>query len=156
MRNRNAFSGALKVPFMDICCWPDCEDVAGEELPLCGTHAAAVWWSEQQWRMRLAPDVLQPVVVTNAKPNIVYYVKLPGDMIKIGTTSNLAQRLRSLRVDSDAVLATEPGDRQLEAMRHAQFKSCRIGTRENFKPTEELLSHIDMIARHAESPQLTG
>ena len=69
---------------------------------------------------------------------LVYYVQF-GDRIKIGTTIDLPWRLHD--VPCDAVLATEPGDRQLEHQRHEQFAEFRI-YREWFRPGRPLMDHI--------------
>ena len=87
---------------------------------------------------------------------VVYYVALPGDMVKIGTTVNLAGRLAQLRLDDDAVLATEPGTYPLERARKREFAEYRIGKRENFTRGERLLSHIDMLVRHYGPPTITN
>lgn len=74
-------------------------------------------------------------------PGIVYYL-LRGSLIKIGTTIRPKKRFDTLM--PDAVLATEPGDRELESARHTQFASHRDPTvgREHFKPGRQL---IDLI-----------
>lgn len=49
---------------------------------------------------------------------LVYYV-LRGGLIKIGTTTQLRQRLVALKIDE--LLAVEPGSYDLERRRHAEF-----------------------------------
>lgn len=75
---------------------------------------------------------------------VIYYVRI-HDYIKIGTTIGIKQRLDGLRVSEDALLATEPGSYELEKKRHEQFKHLRIGKRENFRPTLELIRHIESV-----------
>jgi len=83
--------------------------------------------------------------------NVVYYIGVEGDdHVKIGTTKNLAARLRSLstaRADGDrlTVLATEPGTYDLEQRRHAQFADTRAHG-EWFKLSPALQDHIDRLA----------
>lgn len=77
--------------------------------------------------------------------SVVYYVRL-GDHVKIGTTVNLAQRIRSFYVEQDSVLATEPGSYDVESYRHRQFAAERIDKgRELFNPSPRLLRHIDRM-----------
>jgi hypothetical protein len=79
----------------------------------------------------------------DASPGIVYYI-LRGPLIKIGTTTRPRKRFDTLM--PDAVLAIEPGDKELERLRHTQFVSLRdpdVG-REYFTPGRDL---IDLILR---------
>jgi hypothetical protein len=78
---------------------------------------------------------------------VVYYVRLAEDVIKIGTTVYLPQRMAGLRIISrDQVLAAEPGDQKLEKKRHRQFAHLRYHhLREDFQPAEDLLKHITAV-----------
>lgn len=87
--------------------------------------------------------------------SVVYYVRI-HDYIKIGTTTNLTQRLGTLRVNESEVLATEPGNKGLENIRLKQFAKFRIGRRENFVPAKKLLAHIDEVLRINGAPTITG
>lgn len=89
-----------------------------------------------------------------AEQSVVYYVRI-GDHVKIGFTVNMKQRLNGLRVDVDAVLATEPGGRELEKQRHREFANERVSKRENFNPSRRLLAHIDSIREKHGEPQIT-
>lgn len=84
--------------------------------------------------------------------DVVYYVNTKPGIVKIGTTKNLYSRMYALRVSPDDVLAAEPGDRQLEAMRHKEFAELRISRREDFHHTDRLQSHIDMIVAQFGKP----
>lgn len=82
--------------------------------------------------------------------SVVYYVRL-GDHVKIGYTINLGARINGLRVDRDALLAVEPGWREVEDQRHEMFAAERQGRRENFNPSRRLLLHIEAVrARHGD------
>ncbi|MFE2710604.1 hypothetical protein ACFXKI_01085 [Streptomyces mirabilis] len=75
---------------------------------------------------------------------IVYYI-LRGDFIKIGTTTRPTSRFDTLM--PDAVLATEPGDVELEKKRHEQFAATREMTvgREYFRPEAALINLIHRL-----------
>lgn len=88
------------------------------------------------------------------RQSVVYYVRI-HDRVKIGYTGNLKQRLSGLRVDPDALLATEPGGREQEAIRHAQFADERYGKREDFNPSRRLLEHIAQVKTLHGDPVLT-
>jgi hypothetical protein len=90
-----------------------------------------------------------------AEQSQVYYIRM-GDHIKIGYTQNLKERLTGLRVDVSDVLATEPGGRAKERERHLQFADIRIGRRENFERTADLLTHIAKVRRENGKPIITG
>jgi hypothetical protein len=79
------------------------------------------------------------------KPGVVYYVRLSGHRIKIGRTTDLKTRMKSMRVQPHDVLAAEPGGAALEADRHKEFADIRHGRLEDFDATPELLSHIESI-----------
>ena len=74
---------------------------------------------------------------------VVYYLRV-GQLIKIGYTSDLPQRLRAYPPDT-LVLATEPGDMSLEQQRHRQFSWHRVAGREWFDPAPPLLRHINSL-----------
>lgn len=85
---------------------------------------------------------------------VVYYVRI-HDRVKIGTTANMRERMHILLPDE--VLATEPGFRELESLRHAQFAHLRIkGPGERFAPAEDLMSHIRMLNMHFGPAEMTG
>lgn len=70
--------------------------------------------------------------------NVVYYIRF-ADRIKIGTTGDIRGRMTAL--PHDELLATEPGDRHLEAVRHNEFKHLRL-TGEWFRAAPDLLEHV--------------
>lgn len=80
-------------------------------------------------------------------PGIVYYI-LRNNLIKIGTTVRPKQRFDDLM--PDAVLATEPGNEELERVRHKQFHSIRYDLScEYFHPDPALINHIRQLrAKH--------
>lgn len=74
---------------------------------------------------------------------VVYYISW-ADRIKIGFTTRLAERLRSIY--HDEVLAVEPGSLELERTRHQQFVGYRIANqREWFSDGAALRFHINTI-----------
>ena len=78
---------------------------------------------------------------------IVYYLRLPDGLIKIGTSAEPLDRLARHRRDKGAtdVLAIEFGGRALERERHEQFAHLRDGRHEHFAPEPDLLAHIDYL-----------
>lgn len=83
-----------------------------------------------------------------ATVSVVYYLRLGPFVVKIGTTTNLHQRVRQLRSEMQYVMATEPGGRDLEHKRHVQFAEERINRRrEDFSLSSRLQEHIDLL-RH--------
>ena len=73
----------------------------------------------------------------------VYYV-LVGEKVKIGYTANLTQRLRAYPPDAE-LLATEPGDKELERTRHQQFREYLTHGREWFAPGPALREHVESL-----------
>ena len=66
-------------------------------------------------------------------PPLVYYARR-GDLIKIGTSIKLRQRMVTLKIDE--LLAVEPGSYNLEAQRHEQFADDQVIIKRRGKPNE--------------------
>lgn len=81
-----------------------------------------------------------------AKNMVVYFIVFPfSDDIKIGTTVNLEQRLRTFRtVAEPTVLCITPGGYELERELHVRFAAYR-GYGEYFHPNPELMDLIQDI-----------
>lgn len=69
---------------------------------------------------------------------VVYYIRTCC-RIKIGHTIDLTRRMAEL--SPDEILATEPGDRELERARHQQFAAYRVRG-EWFRDSPALAAHI--------------
>lgn len=157
----------------DGCCWPGCDRADWHEeasdIPLCTPHFIKVGDAfAKEMQIRLLSPVswdsteraeksrrrLEARAQAIREQAVVYYVRI-HDCIKIGYSTNLKARLSTLRVDDDAVLATEPGGRELEALRHQEFADLRIGRRENFKPVDRLLRHIEHVREVCGEPNIT-
>ena len=129
-----------------------CEAKPAEDMPfpICARHAIQVTVAVQEFSTKrlLASSVdHRRIRQQRERGSVVYYVELPGDRIKIGTTINLPQRLDALRVGREAILATEPGGLTLERQRHRQFDAYRIGKREDFRDVPMLREWITEIKR---------
>jgi hypothetical protein len=84
--------------------------------------------------------------------NVVYYIGNPDtQLVKIGTTSDLRQRMYDLtyRRPNLLLLATEPGTYPLETKRKRQFKMLNepmvSGETEWFRKAPLLMEHIGKI-----------
>lgn len=161
---------------LTVCCWPDCFAEAGHpDVPLCEAHfreAGMAWLRDNIELVREVAGVASQDIMFDrvrrdaeaARPArealwaqeraereagaVVYYVQI-HDRIKIGFTTNLRQRVADLRLDQAAVLATEPGGRDVEYRRHHQFAEERYGRREDFAPSDRLLAHIETLRASA-------
>ena len=96
---------------------------------------------------------------TNTRPArdgaVVYYIRFAEDAVKIGTSTNVHHRLRTMYRRPEDLIVTEPGDQRLEALRHKQFAADKIdwpGSREVFRLSPELQSHLDMLIKHQANP----
>lgn len=92
----------------------------------------------------------QPGTAWNVKPGrhapVVYFIR-NGNRIKIGTTTDLNQRVRRLALRHQNVALIIAGSRDTERAMHRRFTSLRIGTTEWFRDAEPL---TEFIAHHAE------
>lgn len=113
-------------------------------IPVCEQHRRSLaleahhqFWDNHPLKN---PASIRPTRV----PEIVYYVtNRPAGEIKIGTTTKLRERVRSLRNARPGVLlaATEPGGHGIEMARHKRFAEYRIDggkEREWFRATSDL------------------
>jgi hypothetical protein len=147
MRNDTYRDAVGKVCGVQLHSGDTCEAKPGEDMPfpICNRHAIQVALAVRT----VAATALLNDGVNHGKMrrdleqgSVVYYVALPGDRIKIGTTTNLPQRLNALRADRAWVLATEPGGVTVERRRHQQFAQHRIGQREDFRDVPALREWI--------------
>lgn len=116
------------------------------------TVTAAVKMGRQRHEREERPVEFEPEARTSLVTGpVVYYVRR-GNLIKIGTTRQLRQRMNSLMPDE--ILALEPGDQTTEASRHRQFAALREDPRgEHFFPGAALLEHVARVrSRHGAPP----
>jgi Meiotically up-regulated gene 113 len=78
----------------------------------------------------------------------VYYLMVGPTTVKIGSTRNLAERIKQLRSDLQYVVAVESGGFDLERQRHKDFADERIGRREDFQLSDRLKTHIEALQPH--------
>ena len=138
------------------CCIPECTKPVpiSWELPVCQScgvkialthlHDAARYDAVMAERRRDRTVAEEAKKAERERTSFVYYVRLDDQRIKIGYTSRLRQRLGALRVHPSALLAYEPGGREVEKARHEQFADDRLDTRlEDFIPSRALMAWID-------------
>lgn len=79
--------------------------------------------------------------------DVVYYLRLPDGLIKIGTTNRPLTRIaeHGRKSGSTDVLAVEFGGRALERERHVQFAADRVDRHEHFNPSPALMAHISSL-----------
>lgn len=136
----------------------------GMPFPVCGRHAAQLYRhlvklmgeydSQPLARMQMFVDAIeeQRAAAHNKaarRPPVVYYVQV-GELIKIGHTSLLRQRMASYPPIS-RLLATEPGGVALERQRHQQFAELLCHGDEWFSPAPTLLDHINALRAKADA-----
>ena len=87
--------------------------------------------------------------VTAAKTPVIYFIRAATGHIKIGTATDLKERLSNLQAGNPmplTVLAVVPGKRAEERALHAEFAEYRAAG-EWFKPVPELLARIEALLR---------
>lgn len=136
-------------------------------FPLCFDHAFEVYLyvhSDITYHLRSIHDTMaahekgptpeqkKKAEELRVQRSVVYYVRIE-DYIKIGFTENMTERMKQLRVEWSAVMATEPGGREKERERHEQFADIRRGRKENFEKSPDLLTHIAKVRREHGAPK---
>jgi hypothetical protein len=148
------------------CAMPDCLTLVPptSELPVCsacGVKIAVAHLHEASRYEAVAAERHAQQQRLNAERrngtpglSVVYCVRLDPDRIKIGFTSRLTERMKSMRVLPSNILAIEPGGREVEKVRHEQFRSERIQSRsEEFYPSDRLLLWIESVAAEHGLPE---
>lgn len=134
---------------------------SGAPVTLCGPHLIQAYQFCVD-SLEIAGKSATPAPADLARPaesrvsfDVVYYVER-GNLIKIGTTSNLVRRM--LELQPDRILAVEPGGLHLERQRHRQFQDAAVLVqrgREHFHRTEPLLEHIGVVVTKHGRPAVT-
>lgn len=150
------------------CCIPDCDHLVPRTSPLpvchaCGIKIAVVHWGDAKLALGVQREIQEERDQARARreaayadQSLVYYVRI-GEHIKIGYSTNLKQRISQLRLQPTALLATEPGGRDLEKERHRQFSADRIvSNREDFTLSPRLLAHIGALLAEHGPPKIPG
>ena len=75
----------------------------------------------------------------------VYFIRTSDNLIKIGYTSNLADRYAHYDRGLRGILAIQSGTLADERALHWRFRAYLAKGREYFKPAPELLGHIDTL-----------
>lgn len=155
IRNRDPLTCAA-----DDCSLP-VETEISPNIPLCTLH---LWSAAHQlldhYATRPIPDDAPATgrirdYLSERKRNpasAVYYLAMNG-RIKIGSTTDLRQRMQSFYSQPEDLLAVEPGDRDRELQRHRQFAQARHGKTELFDRTRELERHIRSVVAMFGDPQ---
>lgn len=100
-----------------------------------------------QWRMWIDKAALaacgRSEEISDREP-VIYFISADGELIKIGYTTNLGARLRSLRTAHPKelrILLVIPGSLDDEQELHRRFADFRVG-REWFKLDEPIINYI--------------
>lgn len=123
-------------------------------FPICPKHAAKIFmhlrdkvngatWTDKVDAVLAAQPTRKRAP---ARVGTIYYVRM-GDLIKIGYTGNLTQRMRAY-VGGDLV-AKERGTLTTEAQRHKQFAAHLARGHEWFHAAPELMEHIGSLQEQA-------
>lgn len=154
--------GAILHEFTRLCCIPRCggQVLVTAKIPVCdpcGIKIAMVFGEEAAKYMPAVQDRRREQEADAERRNeesFVYYVWLDEKRIKIGFTSNLQARMSALRVHPSALLAIEPGGRDLEKLRHREFATERLNPRmEDFEPSPRLRAWIAVVTETYDLPQ---
>jgi hypothetical protein len=142
----------IELPGGKFCDAPEAPDVP---FPICAPHALEIYRHmnelvtevRENYRDHMGTHVamMDQLVAdrhaaVNSPKHRVYYVRV-GDMIKIGMTANVRQRVASYPPGSE-LLAIEAGGEDLEGRRLRQFSHLLVGRNEWFRPAPELMAHI--------------
>lgn len=83
----------------------------------------------------------------------VYFLRV-GDLIKIGYSGHVYQRLRDYPPNTE-ILGIFPGTKKVEADLHGRFRYALRKGREWYRPAQEILDYIDDMIDHYGPPDIT-
>lgn len=81
--------------------------------------------------------------ILNALGSVVYAVRLPGRIVKIGCSANLAARIQAL--GAVEILAFKPGEYADEQAIHATLVAHRHHGREYYHPSPEVMAVVNQM-----------
>lgn len=139
------------------------DSLTAAPFPICATHArkaylfvadlldamtctdeSRLFFALKERDERIGKQVAHAAsFITRPHEPVIYYV-LVGSRIKIGTSTNLSNRLSAYPPGSE-LLATEPGGTQVEADRLSEFAEYLDAGREWFQPGPRLRDHIERL-----------
>lgn len=135
-----------------------CDDptIPDAPFPICFRHAAQLYRflrgritedTDKDTALERVATLLEPRgrATTTVEHVVVYYLQV-GDLIKIGATTRLADRLQDYPPNR-RLLVTEAGDWELETRRRGQFRALLAVGREWFRPGPTLVAHINELRR---------
>ena len=130
-------------------------------FPICARHARQAYEfgcslvalaERDRWGPGRLPSPLSSEYAS-LLPRTVYYLRV-GDLIKIGSTGDLKQRM-STYPPNRTLLATERGNAVVERQRLAQFRAHLRHGNEWFDATApDLLAHIETLRSPEPSPAI--
>jgi hypothetical protein len=86
-------------------------------------------------------------------PPVVYFVRMPDGIIKIGYSASMETRMTKLGGD---LLALLPGTRDDERAHHERFAHCLDHGLEWFRPEPDLLAYVDTVREGLGLSRLTA
>ena len=146
------YSGFLDSPFCEDCLWrlwahldetfpEDRKELARQgRIDAIHQKEAAEEARSRKAREEMAQAERHGLM---SAPGVIYYLRV-GDLIKIGYTWDVEQRMRYYPPNSE-LLATHPGTRETERQMHHKFLHRVSKGREWFTPCPEIDEHIEEV-----------
>lgn len=145
-------SGFLDSPFCDDCIWrlwahiDATQPEESKRLARLGRindihREAAERGARAEEHERLTRQAEHDGLMT--EPGTIYYLRV-GDLIKIGYTIDIDQRMRQYPPNV-TLLATHPGTRETERQMHHKFLHRLTKGREWFSPCDEIDRHVQDV-----------
>ncbi|MDG4784339.1 hypothetical protein O7626_00430 [Micromonospora sp. WMMD1102] len=95
----------------------------------------------EQDRKRLIHEALRDLTGTE----VIYAIRCPDGLIKVGHTADLASRRRAYGSDPSIVLAVRPGTLAEEQAIHVRLRPSVAHGQEYYHPTPEVLAFVNEI-----------
>lgn len=149
MRDHTGIPCGISIGRRDTC---EASSIPDTPFPICERHLAEITRYRIGTQLRNPGKAEKPVPRT--APGVVYYLRLDEQLVKIGHTQNLAQRIKQLYRRPQDLLAIEPGSLSTEAQRHNEFDHLRVDLAERFRIAPDLTRHIASVREQHGKPSL--
>jgi hypothetical protein len=155
----------------DFCDSPSIEDAP---FPVCAKHAIKLYahlsdlTDDERATLEPVPGHRIPkgnalrreqnaaLRAMQAGQTFVYAVRFPDGIIKIGCSTNLAQRFNQYRVDKGELLGFMPGDYALEQEIHQTLRDDRARGREWYHPTPGVIAIVNEMRDGFDMPHIAA
>lgn len=142
-------SGYLNTAYCKPCAWKVwalLESNMDPEMAAAARDGYAHHLADERFKRGLQQAAMTPEASRRQAPGVIYYIRM-GDLVKIGYTADLRQRVRAYPPHAE-LLAAHPGTLETERQIHHKFLMHLSKGREWFESHDVLTAHIEEVCEN--------